>query len=238
MMTGHGLPWCSSSPSPATSECAIRPRPARWIGQGAITSSSCDPAGDQFGRKTHGLWARVRNKSRDFDHSMSQLGTAIRGPSGRSRMRRGFFERGIKASTLVLIFILRRQNASVCRGDRLDSVPSGGRSLASMKSEPWLVGTDETPYSGGPNVELSRIPMRTLRRMKTKLVLVGESGVGKTSLIRRFMLNEYEDAYVPTVGTKVSRIELTVPHGADMDVQMDMAIFDITGQKGVRDLGR
>lgn len=84
----------------------------------------------------------------------------------------------------------------------------------------------------------SRIPMRTIRRMKTKLVLLGESGVGKTSLIRRFVLNEYEDAYVPTVGTKVSKIELTVPHGADMDVQMDMAIFDITGQKGFRDLVR
>ena len=84
----------------------------------------------------------------------------------------------------------------------------------------------------------SRIPMPTLRRMKTKLVLVGETGVGKTSLIRRFVLNEYEDAYVPTVGTKVSKIELTVPHGADMDVQMDMAIFDITGQKGFRDLVR
>jgi small GTP-binding protein len=74
--------------------------------------------------------------------------------------------------------------------------------------------------------------------MKTKLVIVGESGVGKTSLIRRFVLNEYEDAYVPTVGTKVSKIELTVPHGADMEVQMDMAIFDITGQKGFRDLVR
>jgi len=74
--------------------------------------------------------------------------------------------------------------------------------------------------------------------MKTKLVLVGESGVGKTSLVRRFLLNEYEDAYVPTVGTKVSRIELTVPHGADTDVQMELAIFDITGQKGFRDLVR
>jgi small GTP-binding protein len=84
----------------------------------------------------------------------------------------------------------------------------------------------------------SRIPMRTIRRMRTKLVLVGESGVGKTSLVRRFVLNEYEDAYVPTVGTKVTRIELTVPHGAEMDVQMDMAIFDITGQKGFRDLVR
>jgi len=74
--------------------------------------------------------------------------------------------------------------------------------------------------------------------MKTKLALMGEGGVGKTSLIRRFVLNEYQDAYLHTVGTKVSKVELTVPYGADVDVQMDMAIFDIMGQRGFRDLVR
>jgi Ras-related protein Rab-1A len=80
--------------------------------------------------------------------------------------------------------------------------------------------------------------MPQVRRMKAKLALMGEGGVGKTSLVRRFVLNEYRDAYVQTVGTRVSKIELTVPHGADTDVQMDMAIFDIMGQKGFRDLVR
>lgn len=80
--------------------------------------------------------------------------------------------------------------------------------------------------------------MPDVRRMKTKLVLMGEGGVGKTSLVRRFVLNEYQDAYVRTVGTRVSKIELTVPYGTNMEVQMDMAIFDIMGQKGFRDLIR
>src|SRR5256885_16228549 len=80
--------------------------------------------------------------------------------------------------------------------------------------------------------------MPDVRRMKTKLVLVGEGGVGKTSLVRRFVLNEYQDTYLQTVGTRVSKIELTIPHGADTEVQMDMAIFDIMGQKGFRDLVR
>jgi small GTP-binding protein len=80
--------------------------------------------------------------------------------------------------------------------------------------------------------------MPDVRRMKTKLVLMGEGGVGKTSLVRRFVLNEYQDAYVHTVGTRVSKIELTIPHGANTEVQMDMAIFDIMGQKGFRDLVR
>jgi len=74
--------------------------------------------------------------------------------------------------------------------------------------------------------------------MKTKLVLMGEGGVGKTSLIRRFVLNEYQDTYLHTIGTKVSKIALTVPYGADIEVQMDMSIFDIMGQHGFRDLVR
>ena len=44
--------------------------------------------------------------------------------------------------------------------------------------------------------------------MKTKLALLGEGGVGKTSLIRRFVLNEYQETYMHTVGTRVSKIEL------------------------------
>ena len=86
--------------------------------------------------------------------------------------------------------------------------------------------------------ESSWISMPDVRRMKTKLVLMGEGGVGKTSLVRRFVLNEYQDAYLHTVGTRVNKIELTIPHGADTEVQMDMAIFDIMGQKGFRDLVR
>ncbi len=80
--------------------------------------------------------------------------------------------------------------------------------------------------------------MPTVRRMKTKLALMGEGGVGKTSLIRRFVLDEYQDTYLHTIGTKVSKIELTVPYGTDIEVQMDMSLFDIMGQHGFRDLVR
>ena len=80
--------------------------------------------------------------------------------------------------------------------------------------------------------------MPTVRRMKTKLALMGEGGVGKTSLIRRFALNEYQDTYLHTVGTRVSKVELTVPYGADIEIQMDMSIFDIMGQRGFKELVR
>ncbi len=80
--------------------------------------------------------------------------------------------------------------------------------------------------------------MPTVRRMKAKMALMGEGGVGKTSLIRRFVLNEYQDTYLHTVGTKVSKLELTVPYGPNLEVQMDLSIFDIMGQRGFRDLIR
>lgn len=80
--------------------------------------------------------------------------------------------------------------------------------------------------------------MPTVRRMKAKMALMGEGGVGKTSLVRRFVLNEYQDTYLHTIGTKVSKIELTVPHGTDLEVQMDLSIFDIMGQRGFRDMIR
>jgi small GTP-binding protein len=72
--------------------------------------------------------------------------------------------------------------------------------------------------------------------MKAKLAMLGESGVGKTSLVRRFVANEYQDDYVKTVGTRVSKVELEVPHGSDFEVHMDLAIFDLGGEKGFRDL--
>jgi small GTP-binding protein len=78
--------------------------------------------------------------------------------------------------------------------------------------------------------------MPTIRRMKAKLALMGEGGVGKTSLIRRFVLNEYQDTYLHTIGTKVSKVELAVPYGADIEVQVSMSIFDVMGQRGFRDL--
>lgn len=81
-------------------------------------------------------------------------------------------------------------------------------------------------------------PMPTVRQMKTKVTILGESGVGKTSLIRRFVFNEYSDEYLHTIGTRVSKVELSVPYGPDVQVEMDMSLFDIMGQRGFQDLIR
>jgi small GTP-binding protein len=75
------------------------------------------------------------------------------------------------------------------------------------------------------------------RRMKTKICLVGEAAVGKTSLVRRYVLDQFEDKYITTLGAKVSKKEFAfdVPD-KDIHVQMDMTIWDVMGEKGFREL--
>jgi len=76
------------------------------------------------------------------------------------------------------------------------------------------------------------------RRMKAKICLVGEHAVGKTSLIRRFVLDEFDDRYIVTLGAKVSKKELSFPLKNGTPVHMDMTIWDIMGSKGFRELLR
>lgn len=74
------------------------------------------------------------------------------------------------------------------------------------------------------------------KRLKAKICLVGDGPVGKTSLVRRYVLNMYDDRYIATIGTKVSRKEVQVPQPADRPVTVDLIIWDIMGHAGIRDL--
>ncbi len=76
-----------------------------------------------------------------------------------------------------------------------------------------------------------------IKRMKMKVCLVGEAAVGKTSLIRRFVLDDFDDKYIQTLGTKVSKKELIAPNPeGNGELKVDMTIWDIMGQKGFREL--
>ncbi|HEX9339862.1 MAG TPA: Rab family GTPase [Thermoplasmata archaeon] len=79
--------------------------------------------------------------------------------------------------------------------------------------------------------------MAEVQRIKTKICLVGEAAVGKTSLIRRFVQDEFDDRYITTLGAKVSKREMTfdLPDRGSK-LQMDMTVWDIMGEKGFRDL--
>jgi small GTP-binding protein len=68
------------------------------------------------------------------------------------------------------------------------------------------------------------------KRVKKKIVLLGDPAVGKTSLIRRFVLNTFDEKYVSTIGARVSKKEVVVPT-LMYKVRMDMMIWDLIGSK-------
>ena len=63
-----------------------------------------------------------------------------------------------------------------------------------------------------------------------KVVLLGDSAVGKTSLIRRFVYDEYDDGYISTIGAKVSKKEVEVEYDGT-DYKVMLMIWDIIGSQ-------
>ncbi len=79
--------------------------------------------------------------------------------------------------------------------------------------------------------------MTEMKHLKSKICLLGEKAVGKTSLIRRYVLNMFDDHYITTIGTKVSKKEVRVfQPEKDRVVDVDMTVWDIMGEKGFREL--
>jgi small GTP-binding protein len=70
--------------------------------------------------------------------------------------------------------------------------------------------------------------------MKVKVCFIGDAGVGKTSLIKRFVLDVFDDRYIATIGTKVTKKIVDV----DGQAKVMMLVWDIMGQKGFRELLR
>lgn len=63
-----------------------------------------------------------------------------------------------------------------------------------------------------------------------KICLIGDFGVGKTSLIRRFVERQFSDQYLSTVGVKISRktLELSKSHRPE-SLNVQLLIWDLAG---------
>ncbi len=68
------------------------------------------------------------------------------------------------------------------------------------------------------------------KRYIKKVGLIGDSAVGKTSLIRRFVVDVFDDKYIATIGTKVSKRDIQYDL-ADKTVYLTLMLWDILGQK-------
>ena len=60
---------------------------------------------------------------------------------------------------------------------------------------------------------------------KWKIVMVGEFAVGKTSLVRRFVNDEFSDSYLTTIGVKVTKKETVI----NDKISADLLLWDIAG---------
>lgn len=69
-----------------------------------------------------------------------------------------------------------------------------------------------------------------MRELTKKICMLGDFGVGKTSLIRRFVDRQFSDQYLSTVGAKISKktIDSYPPTSAD-PYRVKLMIWDLEG---------
>ncbi|MFK7949020.1 MAG: Rab family GTPase [Saprospiraceae bacterium] len=61
--------------------------------------------------------------------------------------------------------------------------------------------------------------------LKTKVLLTGNFGVGKTSLFQRFILSKFDERYLTTIGVKVDKKQVQLPEGV-----VEIFLWDVAGE--------
>jgi small GTP-binding protein len=71
--------------------------------------------------------------------------------------------------------------------------------------------------------------------IRKKIVLLGDSAVGKTSLVRRYVFNQFDDSYISTIGTKVTMKEMKILKQEE-EKDLTLVIWDLVGREGYQSL--
>jgi small GTP-binding protein len=66
--------------------------------------------------------------------------------------------------------------------------------------------------------------------MIKKMCVIGEPAVGKTSLIRKFVVNKFDDRYISTIGTKTTAKVVEMP-SENGTTYLKLQIWDIAGMR-------
>jgi small GTP-binding protein len=61
--------------------------------------------------------------------------------------------------------------------------------------------------------------------LKTKVLLTGNFGVGKTSLFQRFIHSKFDERYLTTIGVKVDKKQIKVDNG-----DVEVFLWDVAGE--------
>ena len=100
---------------------------------------------------------------------------------------------------------------------------------------------EQAPGAGDPPVEMDAAMSELAAeeahvvKMAKKVVVIGDPAVGKTSLIKRFVKDEFDDRYLNTIGAKVMKKSVGVnrPDTGEI-VDLKMILWDIAGQETFR----
>ena len=68
------------------------------------------------------------------------------------------------------------------------------------------------------------------KKLMKKICLIGDGAVGKTSLIRKFVFDSFDDAYITTIGSKVTKKKVSIPYSG-VNYHLTFMIWDILGQR-------
>ncbi len=70
-----------------------------------------------------------------------------------------------------------------------------------------------------------------METLKKNIILLGDGATGKTSLVRRFVTDQFDDKYITTIGSKVTKKDFYIEFKGE-SVHMIMLVWDVLGQKG------
>ena len=68
-----------------------------------------------------------------------------------------------------------------------------------------------------------------------KICLLGDFAVGKTSLVRRYVDNQFSDQYLSTVGVKLSRKLIELPMDSGQAIAVQLVLWDLEGKTDFSD---
>lgn len=96
-------------------------------------------------------------------------------------------------------------------------------------AEPMAAPPAKAPAPTSSALEAESGPITKLSK---KICLLGNPAVGKTSLIRAFVYETFEDEYISTIGSKVSKKEVEFfDEEAKRYFEVSLIIWDIAGQQ-------
>jgi small GTP-binding protein len=72
-----------------------------------------------------------------------------------------------------------------------------------------------------------------METVKKNIILLGDGATGKTSLVRRFVTDQFSDKYMTTLGSKVTKKDIYIDFLGEQKHMM-LLIWDILGQKGYK----